>query len=33
MSQTSQSFKRAVEWWPYILITISVIGLIYLAAK
>jgi hypothetical protein len=32
MPQTSH-LKRALEWWPYILFTISVIGLIYEAAK
>jgi hypothetical protein len=37
MSQTSQStqvlLKRAVESWPYLLVSISIIGLIYQAVK
>jgi hypothetical protein len=33
MRHPSQTLKRAVEYWPYVFITISVIGLIYEAAK
>jgi hypothetical protein len=31
-SKSAESLRRAIEWWPYLLIAISVIGFLYRAA-